>query len=168
MEGKKIIKVEIKIIYVFCQTLLYTCCLQDFTESSDSQNRFTFRKCYLSYYFSRRVLRSAKGKELNWSSVLLLFEVLFKNLLLIWNTINSSKRSKNLKNSDSDVSVTSMQNVRLSLMLAAPCSKATQQRHEYTSNTIIRGQGKDVRIFRRCFFCMKIFFFSFPFTNRLK
>ena len=116
---------EIKIIYIFCQTLLYTCCLTDFTESSDSQNRFIFRKCNLNYHFSRKMLSSAKGKELNWSSVLLLFKVLFKNLwLLIWNTLSSSKRSKNLKNTDSDVSVTSVQNVRMSLMLAASCSKA--------------------------------------------
>lgn len=156
---------EIKIIYVFWQTLLYTCCLPDFTESSDSQNRFTFRKCYLSYYFSRRVLSSAKGKELNWSSVLLLFEVLFKNLLLIWNTINSSKRSKNLKNSDSDVSVTSMQNVRMSLMLAAPCSKGMNIR----PIQLLEGKEKLFGSLEDALnsFALR-FFYSFPFTNSLK
>lgn len=75
------------------QTFLYTNYLSDCTQSSDSQNRFILRKCYLEECW---VLLRGKNWTDHQCSHYSGFFFQHNLWLLIWNTLNSSKKSKNL------------------------------------------------------------------------
>lgn len=103
------------------------------------------------------MLSSAKGKELNWSSVLSLFKILFKTFYdLIWNTSNSSKRSKNwCKNTDIDVKA--VKNEDFSQVYYIKQQHLLKEAEMFaTFDKITRRKGKAVWSFLNCtkFLCM--------------
>lgn len=103
------------------------------------------------------MLSSAKGKELNWSSMLSLFKILFEIFYdLIWNTSNSSKINKNwFKNTD--IRVKAVKNWDFSQVCYIRQQRFLNEAEMFaTFDKITRRKGKAVRSFLNYtkFLCM--------------